>query len=145
MFNATDEEMLMSESTTCGICGAPRHPLASYCKRCKKLIDRVDIRRKPDKSARVQALKHAWDGVGFRCHYSGIRLVEDNHRDPRYLTFDHVTPRQEEKVVVTAAVLNDMKSDMTDAEFRAMIIQLASRFAGGKFDENLFNLSHWKR
>jgi len=105
----------------------------------------VDSRRKPSKAARIRALKQAWDGVGFRCHYSGIRLVEDNHRDPRYLTFDHVIPRQEDEVVVTAAVLNDMKSDMTDSEFRSMIIQLASRFAGGEFDDSVFDLSHWKR
>jgi len=93
----------------------------------------------------MQALKRAWDGEGFRCYYSGIRLVEDNPKDPRYLTFDHRTPRQESDVVVAAAVLNDMKSDMTEDEFKAMIIQLASRFKGGRFDENVFNLEYFRR
>jgi hypothetical protein len=109
------------------------------------LVDRVNIRRKPDKVARKQALKQAWDGEGFRCYYSGVRLIEDNSKDPRYLTFDHRTPRQESDVVITAAVLNDMKSDMTEDEFKAMVSQLASRFKGGTFDESVFNLKHWKR
>jgi len=109
------------------------------------LLDRVDIRKRPDKAARVRALQEAWDGEAFRCYYSGVRLSEDNPRDPRYLTFDHRIPRREVDVVVTAAVLNDMKSDMADDEFKVMILQLASRFNGGEFDESVFNLKYWKR
>jgi len=109
------------------------------------LVDRVDIRRKADKVARIQALKQAWDGDGFRCYYSGVRLIDDNPKDPRYLTFDHRTPRQESDVVVAAAVLNDMKSDMTEGEFKAMIIQLAGHFKGGTLDESVFKLKYWKR
>jgi len=135
----------MSDSKICEICGSTIHPQPYCCKRCKKFINRVDTRRKADKKARMQALKRAWDGEGFRCYYSGIRLVEDNPKDPRYLTFDHRTPRQESDVVVAAAVLNDMKSDMTEDEFKAMIIQLAGRFKGGRFDENVFNLEYFRR
>ena len=136
----------MSKSGICAVCESPlHHPLASYCKRCKKLLDRVDIRKKPDKIARARALQKSWDGHGFRCYYSGIRLVEDNHRDPRYLTFDHFTPRQESDIVIVAQVINDMKSDMADNEFREMVLQLASYFTGGGFDERVFNLKYWKR
>ena len=135
----------MSDSKICEICGSTIHPQAYCCKRCKKFINRVDTHRKADKKARMQALKRAWDGEGFRCYYSGIRLIEDNPKDPRYLTFDHRTPRQESDVVVAAAVLNDMKSDMTEDEFKAMIIQLASRFKGGRFDETVFNLEYFRR
>jgi hypothetical protein len=138
--------MIVNKSECCPICGSPlHHPLASYCKRCKRLVNRVNIRKKPDKEARVRALCEAWDGEGFRCHYSGIRLVEDNPKDPRYLTFDHLTPGDEYNIVVTAALINDMKSDMAEDEFKAMVIQLARRFEGGKFDKNIFNLKHWKR
>jgi len=140
------EGVVMSEFGTCAICGSPlHHPLATYCRRCKKLLDRVDIRRKPDKVARARALQDAWDGEAFRCYYSGVRLVEDNHGDPRYLTFDHRIPRQETDIVVVAAVINDMKSDMADDEFRAMVWQLANRFNGGGFNESVFNLKYWKR
>jgi 5-methylcytosine-specific restriction endonuclease McrA len=130
---------------TCPVCGSPVHQLAVLCKRCKKLVDRVDIRRKPDKQSRVKALRDAWNGKGFTCHYTGILLVEDNPGDPRYLTFDHRTPRDESDIVVTAALVNDMKSDMSDEEFRTVVSQLARRFGGGVFDESVFALKHWKR
>lgn len=130
----------------CPICKSPlHHPLATYCIRCKRLIGRIDARHKPDKVARVKALMEAWDGKSFRCYYTGIRLIEDNHSDPRYLTFDHLTPREESKIVVVAAAINDMKSDLSDGEFRRMVLQLASRFNGGKFNVKAFDLKHWKR
>lgn len=136
----------MSISNSCPICGKSlHHPLASYCKRCKKFIDRVDIRRKPNKQARAQALQKAWDGEAFRCYYTGIKLVEDNPKDPRYLTFDHLTPRQESKIAIVAAAINDMKSDMSDNEFKAMVSELAKHFKGKEFDERVFKLKHWKR
>jgi hypothetical protein len=93
----------------------------------------------------VRALQKAWDGEGFRCHYTGIRLIEDNPKDPRYLTFDHLIPREEQEIVVVAGAINDMKSDLADDEFRAMVVQLANRFKGEEFDENVFDLKHWKR
>jgi len=102
---------------SCDICDSPIHPLATFCKRCKKIIDRIDIRKKPDKKARIDALKRAWDGKSFRCYYSGIELDENNHRNPRYLTFDHRIPRKEDDLVVASACINDMKSDMTEEEF----------------------------
>jgi hypothetical protein len=93
----------------------------------------------------VQALKRAWDGQCFRCHYTGVKLIDDNLKEPRYLPFDHFIPREEHKIVIVAAAINDMKSDMSDQEFRQMVIQLANRFGGGEFDEKAFNLKHWKR
>ena len=93
-------------------------------KRCKKIIDRGNNKRKPDKKARLEALKQAWNGEVFHCYYSGIRLVENDSKDPCYLTFDHRTPRDEKDVVVAAAVINDMKSDLTEKEFKSIVIQL---------------------
>ena len=93
----------MGETRSCMVCGSPTHKLAELCKRCKRLRDRVDTRRRPNRAARVSALQQAWDGEGFRCYYTGIRLIEDDHHDPRYLTFDHRTPRNDEDVVVCAA------------------------------------------
>lgn len=136
----------MSMVDRCPICKNPlHHPLATYCRRCKKLIDRVDIRKKPNKLARIRALQKAWDGEAFRCYYSSIKLIEDNPKDPRYLTFDHVIPRKEDNIVVTAAAINDMKSDMSDKEFRAMIVELANHFKGSGFDEKAFKLKYWRR
>jgi len=130
---------------SCDVCNAPIHPLPKLCKRCKKFIDRVDIRKKPDREARIDALKHAWDGKSFRCYYTGVELDEKDHRSPRYLTFDHRIPRKEDDLVVASACINDMKSDMTEEEFKAMVIELATRFQGGQFDSRVFVLEHWKR
>jgi hypothetical protein len=130
---------------SCPICEATVHPLATYCKRCKRLLDRIDVRAKHDREARVEALKSSWDGECFRCYYSGTRLIDDNHHDPRYITFDHRTPRREDDIVVCAAFLNDMKSDLSESEFRSIVIELASRFSGGCFDESVLSFEHWTR
>jgi hypothetical protein len=130
---------------SCDVCTAPIHPLAKLCKRCKKIIDRVDMRKKPDKLARIDALKRAWDGEAFRCYYSGVVLNENDHKNPRYLTFDHRIPRKEDDLVVASSCINDMKSDMTEQEFRDMVIALSKRFEGGHFDSRAFELEHWKR
>jgi len=130
---------------TCIVCGADKHRLAYCCKRCKKLIDRVDIRRKPDKEARIKALKRAWDGQRFHCYYTGVALIEDDHRSPLYLTFDHRTPRNEKDIVLAAQLINDMKSDMSENEFKAVVRQLANYFESGKFDPRVLMLEHWKR
>jgi hypothetical protein len=107
--------------------------------------NRIDTRRRADKLARARALKASWDGQAFRCHYGGVTLVENDHRSPRYITFDHRTPRQEHDVVIAAACLNDMKSDLSEDEFKAVVGQLARRFTGQPFDETVLNLAHWTR
>ena len=140
-----EEIVEQPKKLTCPICTAPMHPQAKLCPRCRKLVSRVDMRGKPDREARIRALRQAWDGEGFRCYFTGVRVVESGHGDPRYLTFDHLTPRDEHTVVVAAACINDMKSDLSDGEFRAVVKALASRFSGGEFDERVLELTHWKR
>ena len=137
----------MTEKTEgCGICGLSKHPLAKYCKRCKKIIDRIDMRSKHDKYARIKALKESWDGECFRCHYSGVRLEEKDQHSPLYRTLDHRTPRKEGDIVIVAAVINDMKSDLSDYEFKNVINQLSAHFRNGApVNKDIFKLKHWKR
>lgn len=136
----------MKKATKCTVCRCElNNPQALYCTRCKKILDRIDPKRKPNRQARIRALRRSWDGESFRCFYTGVKLVEDNHKDPRYLTFDHRTPRQEDDIVIVAAAINDMKSDMSDREFRRMVLQLANKLSGGEFEERAFKLRYWKR
>lgn len=136
----------MKKAIKCIVCGRElNNPLALYCTRCKRILYRIDTRRKHNRKARIRALQQAWDGKHFRCYYTGIRLVEDDHKDPRYLTFDHLTPRKEDNIVIVASAINDMKSDMSDKEFRQMVLQLANKLNGGQFDEKAFDLKYWKR
>jgi hypothetical protein len=139
----------MNQPGKCVICGETlRHYLARYCLRCKRIMERVETRGKADTAARVKALQDSWDKESgcFRCHYSGIQLVEGNPNDPRYITFDHVTPRKEGRLVMTASLINDMKTDMSVDEFRTIINQLAKHFEDGTpVEETIFELKHYKR
>lgn len=129
----------------CRVCGKPIHPQAYCCPRCKKLIDRVDPRGKANKEARISALKEVWDGQAFRCHYTDVRLVESDSKSPLYISFDHRIPRDERDVVVTSQVLNDMKSDLSEDEFKAMVMALAKHFCGESFDSSVMRFKYWKR
>ena len=134
-------------SDGCEICGDPKHPQAYACDRCRKIFRRVDMRRdsqgklrKPDREARKRALKDAWDDRvrSFRCHYTGIALDTDNHRDHRYLSLEHQTPGDETEIVVVSALINRMKTDLSDQEFRRIVSALAQSFEDKGFDEAAF-------
>ena len=133
------------KTNNCNVCRTSIHPLAKLCQRCGKYANRVDIRNRPNKNARIKALRDAWDGNHFKCYYSGVVLEEINSKSPLYVSFDHRTPRDEDDIVVAAACINDMKTDMSEIEFRAVVIALSKAFQGGTIDEKIFNLKYWKR
>ena len=136
----------MRKLAKCVVCRCDlSNPQALYCARCRKIVNRIDTRGKHSRQARIRALRRSWDGKFFRCFYTGVKLVEDNHKDPRYLTFDHRIPRRENRIVIVASAINDMKSDMSDREFRKMVLQLANKLSGGEFDARAFKLRYWKR
>jgi hypothetical protein len=133
----------------CVICDMVlRHSLAKYCTRCKNIMARVENRGKVDIAAQIKALKNSWDAESecFRCHYSGIQLMDNNPRDPRYLTFDYLIPRREGEPVITAAIIHDMKSDMSVDEFKEIVCQLANHFKDGTpAEETIFKLKNCRR
>ena len=134
-------------SDGCQICGEPKHPRAYACKRCKKILDRPEMRRdsdgrlrRPDREARIQALEDAWDKKArvFRCHYTKIPLDTEDWRDHRYLSLEHQTPGIETDIVVVSALINRMKTDLSDREFRRIIKALARSFDDEDFDQSAF-------
>ncbi len=84
-------------------------------------------------------MQKAWDSEAgvFRCHYTRVALTEQP-TDRRYLTFDHQTPGVESDLVLVASLVNRMKTDLSDAEFRTLVVALASGFAGRQFDPEAF-------
>ena len=52
------------------------------------------------------------------------------HNEAVYV-FDHMIPGDNRKVVLTFALLNEMKSDMTLEEFRYYVLQFAEFFTTG--------------
>src|SRR5208283_5133932 len=112
----------------CPICGRPKRKGHEYCPRCAKFGDRMKAKF-PKKT-----LKAIWDYVrkyGFVCYYTGMRLNMTDPHSPWYLVFDHCTPGDPRKVVITSFLVNDMKGDMTEKEFWCMIGQLALFFRKG--------------
>lgn len=82
-------------------------------------------------------MKNQWDGRVFRCYYTGIPMTGGfPSRD--YPTWEHRTPDDESSVVLVADLVNKMKVDMREDEFRAMVRALAAAFAGGEFDPSAF-------
>jgi hypothetical protein len=131
----------------CTICGGDKHPLALACKRCKHILDRVETRRddagalrRVDKAARLRALRESWRDGAFHCFYTDVELITDRERshDRRYLHFEHRTPGDESSVVVTSALVNLMKTNLSEEEFRTMVAELARAFAGERFDDGAF-------
>jgi len=129
------------------VCGSEKHPRAYACVRCKRILDRVETRRDAsgalrrfNRDARLQALRQSWRDNDFHCYYTDISLITGGDRwpDHRYLAFEHRTPDDETSVVVTCAFVNRMKTDLTEAQFKTMVFELAKVFAGGAFDEAVF-------
>jgi len=128
----------------CFICIRDRGKMKKYCPRCRKFVYRAG-----NKQAHVQALILDYDPVNdvFRCHYTKIPLEEDDTKSPRYLTFEHVDPDGGEKgnVVLTMAVLNESKTDMTYDEYVRFCREVVRAHDGGRFDEKVLDLKHWYR
>jgi hypothetical protein len=128
----------------CFICIRDRGIMKKYCPRCRKFVYRAG-----NKAAHVLALILDYDPVTdtFRCHYTKIVLEEKDSKSPRYLTFDHVVPGGGEKgnLVLTFALYNEGKTDMTDDEHVAFCREVVRAHDGGKFDENVLKLKYWLR
>jgi hypothetical protein len=141
-------EEYWTPSLSCKVCGAPSVPRSYLCVRCRHLMRRVETRkdasgrgRKIDMSARFRSMQEQWDsGIGaFRCYYTRIPLV-DAHGSRRSATWEHVTPGDESSVVLVADLINKMKGDMQEGEFRTVVTALAAFFSEGSFDESAFPL-----
>lgn len=141
---------MSSSEKFCDICGGSISKGKSFCERCKNIRKRSNTRKGAvtDWEARTKALKQAWDRDEgcFRCYYTGVRLLEENKKSPRYPSIEHRTPGDEHDIVIVARCINDMKSDMDENEFKAIVSALAARFKGEEdFEESLLDLKHWRR
>jgi hypothetical protein len=113
-----------------------------YCARCARLAFRM-------KHARLlrEAMDAIWDYLrkyGYVCYYTGMALDTEDPKSPWYLVFDHWMPRDPRKIVITSALVNEMKSDMTEDEFWYIIRQLANHFRKGSVVRKR-KLAYWSR
>lgn len=133
-------------TVSCVVCSVPSLRGSNLCERCRRLRNRLDIRkdadgrsRRPDKAARLAAMKDQWDpeAGAFRCYYSDVELTDD-YPSHRFASWEHLTPGDETSVVLVADLINKMKTDLTEKEFGAMIRALYRRLEGQPFDASAF-------
>jgi len=114
----------------CWACGAPVHRYnAKFCLRCAKFGQRMRTKHFPP-----ETVKAIWEYIrkyGYVCYYTGMALDLENRKSPLYLVFDHWIPGDPSKVVITSALVNEMKSDMSQDEFEDTVCQLADHFKKG--------------
>ncbi|MBF0570490.1 MAG: hypothetical protein HQL12_01330 [Candidatus Omnitrophica bacterium] len=118
-----DIEVQVSCERKCCICGQPVYFYnAQFCRKCHLISRRIDESQLP-----LEAAKSLWDYVrkhGHVCYYTGMPLDFDDYRSAWHFTFEHVAPGDSTKVVLASALLNEMKSDLSEDEFWYYIKQL---------------------
>ena len=82
----------------CCICEKETPPRKRYCDRCRTLVG------SNDRTKRRAALRMAYDrsADGFRCHWCGVLLEEEDYADPFHLCFDHLIPEKTSELVVSS-------------------------------------------
>ena len=109
----------------CCRCGKPVFNLRSrYCPRCARFAFRMKARQFPP-----WVVKKIWEYVGkfgYVCYYTGMALDMDDPKSPWYCVFDHWAPHDLSLIVITSALINDMKSDLSEKEFWYYVRALAN-------------------
>ena len=129
VFSIVAGSKAVKSDVACTVCGVLHDTQTKWCLSCSKIIGRIDARAKHNKKARLAALKRAWGGSAFYCEITGWRLTTTDRESPFYLTWEHLVPGNEKKVVVAAALVNRMKANLTLGQFKLLVCALANRFA----------------
>jgi len=127
----------------CCICGQPKISTKShYCVTCAHAAHRMHMLRLPTTTREV-----IWGYIrkyGYVCYYTGMKLDITDPHSPWYLSFDHCTPRDPKKVVITSILINEMKNELSEKEFWYYIAQLANHFRKGTPVRKI-KLKYWSR
>lgn len=124
----------------CYICEKPcLNHQAVLCPRCTRLRGSLVA-----KGPRTEALRRAWNrNLGaFLCHYSGAVLTAEPC-NPWSIVFHCQTPGNCSDVVVCARLIHQFKSNLTELEFRQLVVQLSERFTGVRERIAAFMPTHW--
>lgn len=124
----------------CAICGYPTMPRRKDCPRCHKLLTHMP--RAAKRRALIEALDKSINK--FRCFYTNLVLEENDPNSPLHLNFDHPIPGDNSRLVACASFVNQLKSVMTEAEFKRNIPLLAGHFEGALvLDRNDFRIENF--
>ena len=127
----------------CKVCG--KEPLRgrTYCERCRRLV-----LGEMDRNVKVETLKAAYDKDvdGFRCHYTGFLLDLNDRASPWHLNFDHCFPGRPGKYWLACQIINLMKTELSEEEFKKVVMELAGHFeTGAPYDRDIIKFEYWKR
>jgi len=117
----------------CCVCGKAILHVYSRTKYCR-VCARYMIRMKEEKFP-ADTMKEICDYIhdsGYICYYTEMPLEVNDSGSPWYCVFDHWMPHNPSKIVLTSAVLNDMKSDLLEEEFWYYIKAFADYKTKGK-------------
>jgi hypothetical protein len=137
----------------------------SLCMPCRSLVFRKFNKRRgrqrdriveiPSRREWFEVLRTSWDEGArcFRCMISGVPLLPDAPKSPRYPTLEHAAPgKGHGGWLVVAAAINDMKSDFDLDEFKRIVPLVAQVFqaqgdpeASSDLLRILDQLKHWRR
>lgn len=112
------KKMLGKQQINCIVCGQPilhRYSRTKYCRLCARYIIRMKEHKLP-----AGTIKDTCSYIhknGYKCYYTGTPLEVNDSSSPWYCVLDHWIPHDPRKVVLTSAVVNDMKSDLSEEEF----------------------------
>ncbi len=123
----------------CCVCGKETGSQERHCDRCASLIQHKD------RIKRRHALQKAYDSSadGFRCHWCGVLLEEEDYTDPFHLCFDHFFPVKSSELVASSEIFNKMKYELGPEEFHKAIKELAAHRAGKPFDKDVVEFRYW--
>ena len=116
---------LLIRNKKCCRCGKPVFTKRSkYCPTCSRFAFRMKARQFPP-----WVVKSIWAYVkkyGYVCYYTGMLLDMTDPKSSWYCVFDHWAPHDLSKIVITSALINDMKSDLSEEEFWYYVRALAN-------------------
>jgi len=115
---------------------------SKYCLTCLQQLHRLKKRRIPREA--IKALRDYVRKHGWVCYYTGMDLDMINQHSPWYCVFDHWIPRDDRKIVITSALINTMKADLSEKEFWCIIRMLADFKRHGK-EIRKIKLAFWNR
>jgi hypothetical protein len=131
------------KSDVCVVCGKEPGDRSLFCSRCRRFL-LGQFNRAACRAAMVQAYDKEIDG--FRCHYTGVVIETEDGKSPWYFSFDHRFPDKSGNLAISAIIINDMKTELADYEFIAVVKQLAKHFTTGEpFDLAGVKFEYWVR
>jgi hypothetical protein len=126
----------------CCVCSKPVFSVHSiYCQTHARLAFRMKARRFPP-----EAVEGVWDYIrvnGNRCYYTKMPLEMEDIKSPWFCVFDHLIPLDPNHIVLTSALINEIKTALSGKEFWFYIEQLADFIDKGKKIRKI-RLAYWR-